>query len=176
MAELVVIISAASTALTGTGRTDTSAMASARIPPIPTITVVPNCGSVDSPAMSSRFRREHRGHEQIDRCLLASVARPSRSDDAAPTAAASPKVSSRTRPRSVLWAMASPLSFTTTGKPSSAAAVAAESASGTIRSGANGRLAGGEERLGGGLAQGACGRWRARLPTRPGLPGIRAVR
>ena len=39
----------------GTGRNTTSATASARMPPTPSITVGPNCGSRTTPAISSRF-------------------------------------------------------------------------------------------------------------------------
>ena len=46
---------AASTASMGTSRMDTSATASARMPPTPTTTVMPNCGSRLRPAISSRL-------------------------------------------------------------------------------------------------------------------------
>ena len=51
------IISSASTRVTGTSRKLTSATASARMPPTPSITVMPNCGSSWSPAISSRVAR-----------------------------------------------------------------------------------------------------------------------
>ena len=51
------IISWAVTWSTGAGRNTTSATASARMPPTPSITVGPNCGSRTTPAISSRLPR-----------------------------------------------------------------------------------------------------------------------
>ena len=51
------IISWAVTVSTGAGRNTTSATASARMPPTPSITVGPNCGSRSTPAISSRLPR-----------------------------------------------------------------------------------------------------------------------
>ena len=49
------IISWAVTRSSGAGRNTTSAIASAKIPPIPSMTLAPNCGSRTTPAINSRF-------------------------------------------------------------------------------------------------------------------------
>ncbi|CAB4871608.1 unannotated protein [freshwater metagenome] len=49
------IISCAVTRSSGAGRKTTSAIASAKIPPIPSMTLAPNCGSRTTPAINSRF-------------------------------------------------------------------------------------------------------------------------
>ena len=50
----------------GAGRKTTSAIASARMPPTPSITVGPNCGSRTTPAISSRLPDDHRRDEHVD--------------------------------------------------------------------------------------------------------------
>ena len=130
------IISLASMALSGTGRNTTSATASASTPPTPSMTLAPNCGSRTMPAMSSRLPLIM-GATSSDTSPSAAVALPSNSAAAASTAASSAR-RSFTRPRSVLCAMASPHSFTTTGKPTTVAAAAASAAVTTSRSSAIG--------------------------------------
>ncbi len=107
------IISAASTALIGAGRNCTSAIASATMPPTPSITLAPNCGSRTTPAINSRLP-EIIGAINSDTSPSAGVALAKRSVAAASTAVLSTSLS-RTKPRSVLCAIAAPHSFTTTG-------------------------------------------------------------
>jgi hypothetical protein len=84
------IISPASTALTAApGRNTTSAMASARMPPTPSITLAPNCGSRTTPAMSSRLP-DTIGATSTDTGPSSGVAAASRSAAACSTAPASP--------------------------------------------------------------------------------------
>jgi hypothetical protein len=73
----------------------------------------PNCRSRTRPAISSRVPRTI-GATSTDTTPSAGVATPCSSTAAARTASASRRPS-RTSPRSVLWAIASPHSFTTTG-------------------------------------------------------------
>ena len=139
------IISSASTRSIGTRRIETSAIASARMPPTPTITVMPNCGSRASPAISSRLPRTigatrtptspssgTRGGEQLV----------GRATHGGGVAQAEPD-----EPRSVLWAIASPHSLATTGKPSSSAADAASAAVVDDALVGHGHPVGGEQRL-----------------------------
>ena len=107
------IISAASSRVIGTSRKATSATASASTPPTPSITVMPNCASWWRPAISS-VARDHRGHRAGDLAVLG----PGGGEQLGrrrPRTASSSASPSRTRPRSVLWAMASPQSLATTG-------------------------------------------------------------
>ncbi len=130
------IMRAASARETGAIAKDTSLWISARIPPIPKSTHGPNWGSRTRPRISSRFA-----------CTISatsSVTGPSsgtafaRSSLAAAATAAAAPSPRRTRSRSVLCAMASPQSFSTTGKPISDAAATAAVASLTFSSRANG--------------------------------------
>ena len=107
------IMVAAPTSSTGAGRNTTSAITSAITPPIPSITVGPNWGSTSIPAISSRVPLIM-GATNRWTSPSAGVAAAKRLVAASVTASAllSRK---RTRPRSVLWAMLSPPSFTTTG-------------------------------------------------------------
>ena len=107
------IISAVVVASSGAGRNTTSAIASARMPPTPSITVGPNCGSRSAPTMSSRLPCTI-GATRTVTSPSAGVAAARRSVAAASTSAAVRRLR-RTRPRSVLWAIASPLSLATTG-------------------------------------------------------------
>src|SRR5690606_34887645 len=114
------IISAASISVIGTSRKATSATASARMPPTPSMTVMPNCSSRCSPAISSRLPRSIGA---TSRCTSPSSGRAAaRSSSAAAATDAASLSPSRTRPRSVLWAIPSPPSFTTTGNPIASAA------------------------------------------------------
>ena len=81
------------------------------------MTVGPNCSSVWMPAISSRVP-DSIGATSSSTSPSSGRAAPSSSAAAVRTAASSPR-RSRTSPRSVLWAIASPHSFATTGKPSS---------------------------------------------------------
>ena len=107
----------------------TSPSPSARIPPSPSITHGPNAGSRTMPATSSRRPRTC---SATSSCTSPSSGRRSLSSSpaAARTAAGSARPR-RTRSRSVLWRIASPQSFSTTGKPISSAARAAPAPSGT---------------------------------------------
>ncbi len=125
-------MSSASASLSGTSRSTTSATASARTPPTPSMTVGPNWGSSDRPAISSRVP-DTMGATSTPTSPSAGVAAASRAVAASSTAPASRRLR-RTRPRSVLCAMRSPHSFATTGYPSSVAAAAASAAVATIRS------------------------------------------
>ena len=58
------IISAASIALIGAGRNCTSAMASAITPPMPSMTLAPNCGSRTTPGDQLAIARDHRCDQQ----------------------------------------------------------------------------------------------------------------
>ena len=110
----------------GTDANTTSRSASASTPPTPSITHGPNCGSRTRPAISSR---EPRTCSATSRPTRPSSGRAFASSSAAAPRTASPSRSpSRTRSRSVLCAIASPHSFTTTGKPSCAAAARASAA------------------------------------------------
>ena len=91
----------------------TSATASARMPPTPSITVMPNCGSSASPAISSRLPRSI-GATSTPTSPSSGGGRGQQVGGRGRTASASARPS-RTRPRSVLWAMASPHSLATTG-------------------------------------------------------------
>ena len=107
------IISSASTRSIGTRRNVTSAIDSARMPPMPSITVIPNCGSRLTPAISSRMPRSIGA---TSTCTSPSSGRAAaRSSDAAATTSAALVMPRRTSPRSVLCAMASLQSLTTTG-------------------------------------------------------------
>jgi hypothetical protein len=88
-------------------------MASASTPPTPSITAIPNCGSRTSPAMSSRLPATI-GATRTPTAPSSGRAASSSSVAARLTASASASLSF-TRPRSVLWAMASPHSLATTG-------------------------------------------------------------
>ena len=131
------IILAAIAASTGAGRNTTSAIASASTPPMPSITVAPNCGSRTAPTISSR-RPSIIGATSNSTSPSSGCTAPSSESAASRTASAS-TMPRRTRPRSVLWAIRSPLSLRATGTPSSAAAAIAPSASRTARSRASGR-------------------------------------
>ncbi len=130
------IISAASAAVIGRGRNTTSAIASASTPPTPSITFRPNCGSSTTPAISSRVPRTI-GATSSWTGPSAGVDAPSSSAPAWRTCSAVVRLS-LTRPRSVLWAMASPHSLTTTDPPIAAAACTASSAVSTRCSAASG--------------------------------------
>ncbi len=130
------IMSSAVGSSSGAGRNTTSATASARMPPTPSITIAPNWASWTTPAISSRLP-DTIGAINTSTSPSAGVAAPSSSVAAASTAARSPR-RSLTNPRSVLWAIASPLSFATTGYPISSAASPAAAAESTNRSGAIG--------------------------------------
>ena len=130
------IIDIASLRLIGTGRNTTSATASANTPPTPSITFGPNCGSRTMPAISSRLPLTI-GATSTVTAPSAEVAFASRSAAADSTDAASVS-RRRTSPRSVLWAIASPHSLATTGKPIAVAAAAASAAVVTSRSSAIG--------------------------------------
>ena len=131
-------------------------MASASTPPTPSITVIPNCGSRLRPAISSRVPRTI-GATSRPTSPSSGRAAASSSAPAASTASAdaSPR---RTRPRSVLWAMASPHSLTTTGNPISAAAAAACAADGDDPLVGHGHAVAGQQRLGRGLGERRRGR------------------
>ena len=105
---------AASTRSIGTRRMATSATASARMPPTPTITVMPNCGSSASPAISSRLPRTI-GATSTATSPSSGVAAASSSVAAAAHRRRRQPRPRRTSPRSVLWAMWSPHSLATTG-------------------------------------------------------------
>ena len=130
------IISAASRSSIGTSRKATSATASARMPPTPSITVIPNCGSRWSPAISSRLP-DTIGATSRWTAPSSGRAAARRSVAAARTASSSPRPR-RTRPRSVLCAIESPPSLTTTGWPSSSAAATAASTESTTFSATTG--------------------------------------
>ena len=127
-------MSRASSASIGTTRNATSATASASTPPTPTMTHGPNCGSVCTPAISSRDPRTI-GATSNATSPSSGRAAARRSTAAAATASGVVRPS-RTSPRSVLCAIVSPDSLTTTGSPSSAAAVTAASGVATRRWGA----------------------------------------
>ena len=74
-------------------------------------------GHARTPAISSRLPRDHRGDEHVDRRRRRASPRPAARWPRRSTAAGVAEVAACTRPRSVLWAMASPFSLTTTGKP-----------------------------------------------------------
>src|SRR5680860_1562916 len=105
-------------------------MASASTPPMPSITHGPNWGSVWSPAISSRLPVTM-GITRSSTVPSSGRARPRSSPAASRTASASTS-RRRTRPRSVLWAIAGPHSFTTTGNPSWFALTPASLAVGTV--------------------------------------------
>ena len=130
-------MSSASVRLSGTGQNTTSPTASARMPPTPSMAFRPNWGSRTSPAMSSLLP----SIIGVTRRVTApSSGRAAASNSAAAERAAPASARpSRTRPRSVLWAMAAPHSLTATGQPSSCAAGATASASCTSRSSTTGR-------------------------------------
>ncbi len=121
------IISAAVTSSSGAGRNTTSAIASARTPPTPSMTVGPNCGSRSAPTMNSRLPFTIPATSTFT-VPSSGVAAASSSAAAAATSAGLRR-SRRTRRRSVLWAIASPLSLATTGYPISSAAATAPAAS-----------------------------------------------
>jgi hypothetical protein len=107
------IISPAVTSSRGAGRNTTSATASARTPPTPSITVGPNCTSRSRPTISSRLPE-----------IIGATSTPTspssgraaaRSSEAARSTAGPSARSRRTRPRSVLWAIEWPTSLATTG-------------------------------------------------------------
>ena len=52
--------------VSGAGRNTTSAIASARMPPTPSMTVAPNCGSRTRPTISSRLPAHHRRDQHAD--------------------------------------------------------------------------------------------------------------
>ncbi len=131
------IISIAVARLSGAGRNTTSCAASAKMPPTPSITVGPNCGSRTAPAISSRMP-ETIGATSRSTSPSSGRAAASRACEVS-RAAVSSGTPRWTRPRSDLWAMPSPFSLSTTGKPSAEAAVTAASASAAERSGASGR-------------------------------------
>ena len=106
-------MSSASARSTGASRNTTSAIASASTPPSPSMTHGPNSLSVCRPAISSRAPRTI-GETRSATSPSAGPAAASRSAAAAVTASGSASPS-RTSPRSVLCAIASPVSFTTTG-------------------------------------------------------------
>lgn len=130
------IISLASLSEIGTSRKQTSLMASANTPPTPNITVIPNTGSLCSPAMNSRLPLIM-GATSTCTGPSSTVASDNSSPAAACTAAESTRPR-RTRPRSVLCAIESPHSLATTGNPRPAAATTAASGSSTTASGAMG--------------------------------------
>ena len=131
------IISAAVGRSSGAGLNTTSATASARIPPTPSITVGPNWRSRSMPAISSRFPATIGATSNETSPSDGSAASKQLGRGGVARLLASPS-RRRTRPRSVLWAIASPHSFTTTGNPIAVAAAAASSALATSRSSANG--------------------------------------
>jgi hypothetical protein len=130
------IIARASLAVSGAAAKTTSPSASVRIPPSPSSTHGPKLGSRTTPAISSRLPRTISATSSVTgpssgRALASSSAAAARTDAASPSP-------SRTRSRSLLCAIASPPSFTATGKPIASAARAAPAASGAVDSRANG--------------------------------------
>ena len=100
-------MSSASAPESGTSRNATSPSASVSTPPIPTITHGPNCASVCTPAMSSRVPVIMGATRRSTAPSSGRGGREQRRRAAARTASASVRPS-RTRPRSVLCAIASP--------------------------------------------------------------------
>ncbi len=130
------IMRRASAAPSGAAANTTSPIASVKMPPRPSTTQRPNCGSRTRPASSSRRPRTS---SATSSSTAPSSGRASASSSAAAARTAGPSASpTRTRPRSVLWAMASPHSFRTTGKPISSAARAAAPGSAASTSRATG--------------------------------------
>ena len=111
--ERLSIISPAVTSSSGAGRNTTSAIASARIPPRPSMTVGPNCGSRTTPAMNSRLP----AIIGAIRTLTSPSACSTRLRSSAAAASTATRSARRnlTNPRSVLCAIVSPLSLATTG-------------------------------------------------------------
>jgi len=118
-----VVVAGASTRSMGTRRMATSARASAKMPPMPSITVMPKVGSRCTPAISSREPRAI-GAISTFTSPSAGVADASSSSAARSTSSVFCRPS-RTNPRSVLCAIASPHSLATTGQPYGMAASAA---------------------------------------------------
>ena len=131
------IICSAALSVSGAGLKTTSFSASAMMPPTPSITVGPNCASTSMPTMNSRTPETI---SATSRCTSPSAGRAAPSSSvAASRTASSPVKRRRTRPLSVLCAIASPPSLTTTAPPISLAAAIASSAVATFASLAKGR-------------------------------------
>ena len=98
-------MSSASAAVIGTSRNATSPTASARTPPTPSITVMPNCRVVGETGDQLACARHHRRDQYRDVAVVGSSP-PRAGRSVAARTAASSLSARRTRPRSVLCAIA----------------------------------------------------------------------
>ena len=135
----------------------TSASASAKMPPMPTIDGHAELRVGRQPSDQLAVAANHRRDQHGDVTVVDRGPSPAaRWRPPGPRSASARP--SRTRPRSVLWAMWSPQSLATTGKPSSPAAAPPPSGSVARRSGSTGRPNAGQQGLRVGLGERAAAR------------------
>src|SRR5215831_8288269 len=132
-------ISRARSDVMGAGASAMSFRISTAMPPSPTSTTGPNCGSRRAPTITSASPRTvsctmkpSRRPRGVDRARRAAISR------AATTTSVGETRPSRTAPRSLLCTMSREMAFSTTGKPSRAASSAAASGVAAVASRATG--------------------------------------